>query len=198
MLGWLVNRLTSQLINWLADWYADLCSGWDTDLLIGWLIRWPMLWVRPWLMRWLASRVSHTMIDRSTRDSKPLQSIQCCVIQPPSVRQSHRFRTSYRAISSSVCPSALSRHALPVPIHIPSTPSWISAQTGRNSQIFQSLSPFSAGTAPGRNSNIFPIFCTKELNFLMQGWAIVLARGPLCGSGGWRRAASFKMIAFIS
>jgi hypothetical protein len=35
-------------------------------------------------------------------------------------------------------------------------------------------------------------------NRLDQGWAIVLARGPLCGSGGWRRAAPFKMIAFIS
>jgi hypothetical protein len=33
---------------------------------------------------------------------------------------------------------------------------------------------------------------------LGQGWAIVLAQGPLCGSGGWRRAAPFKMIAFIS
>jgi hypothetical protein len=33
---------------------------------------------------------------------------------------------------------------------------------------------------------------------LVQGWAIVLARGPLCGSGGWRRAAPFKIIAFIS
>jgi hypothetical protein len=35
-------------------------------------------------------------------------------------------------------------------------------------------------------------------NPVEQGWAIVLARGPLCGSGGWRRAAPFKMIAFIS
>jgi hypothetical protein len=34
--------------------------------------------------------------------------------------------------------------------------------------------------------------------YVDQGWAIVLARGPLCGSGGWRRAAPFKMIAFIS
>jgi hypothetical protein len=33
---------------------------------------------------------------------------------------------------------------------------------------------------------------------LGQGWAIVFARGPFCGSGGWRRAAHFKMIAFIS
>jgi hypothetical protein len=33
---------------------------------------------------------------------------------------------------------------------------------------------------------------------LEQGWAIVLARGPLCGSGGWQRAAPSKIIAFIS
>jgi hypothetical protein len=38
----------------------------------------------------------------------------------------------------------------------------------------------------------------RFLNHLVQGWAIVLARGPLCGSGGWRKAAPFKMIAFIS
>jgi hypothetical protein len=36
------------------------------------------------------------------------------------------------------------------------------------------------------------------LHPLAQGWAIVLARGPLCGSVGWRRAAPFKIIAFIS
>jgi hypothetical protein len=40
---------------------------------------------------------------------------------------------------------------------------------------------------------------TQTMEFsLVQGWAIVLARGPLCGNRGWRRAAPFKMIAFIS
>jgi hypothetical protein len=42
------------------------------------------------------------------------------------------------------------------------------------------------------------IWCLKAIIRYGRGGQIVLARGPLCGSGGWRRAAPFKMIAFIS
>lgn len=53
------------------------------------------------------------------------------------------------------------------------------------------------------SASVYIFFAYNYANFgqrndVGQGWAIVLARGPLCGSVFYRRAAPFKMIVFFS
>jgi hypothetical protein len=90
---------------------------------------------------------------------------------PPwsSVRPSRRFRTLYSTVSSFVLPFALFQHILSQFLNVfrPLRPGF-QPSPEELAKYFRVLSPFSIGTALDRNSNIFPIFYTKDLNFLIE------------------------------